>query len=86
MAKKNHYYVLIFTSSGAKYVTSTKENKAYWNELENPKEFPKSVAEDIVLGLNLNGHSAVMVYMPYEICWQPYNYKEFECKFIEKEV
>lgn len=85
MAKKYFYYVLVFTTSGAKYVTGIKErNYAEWDELENPMVFNKNYAEDVAMGLCLNGYSAVEVMSPYEISNQPYNYKDYECVFNER--
>ena len=86
MAKKYFYYVLVFTSSGAKYVTNIPErNYAEWYELEKPLDFSKSYAEDVAMGLCLNGYSAVMVMSPYEISNQPYNYEDYEFEVHEKE-
>ena len=85
MAKKNFYYVLVFTESGAKYVTKIPErNYAEWNELEKPLDFNKSYAEDIAIGLCLNGYSAVVVMSPYEITTQPYNYEGYELRLQKR--
>ena len=86
--KKNYYYVLVFTSAGAVYVTGRNNlNKvAYWNKDEKPLEMGKAVAEDLVFGLQCNFTNAVMVCHPRPIESQPYNYKYFDCKFVEKEI
>lgn len=85
--KKNHYYILVFTNNGPVYVTSVKytDRMSYWNKLERPLEMSKSTAEDICLGLNLNGHMSVVVLSKWEIDTQPYRYDafEFEAKEIE---
>lgn len=84
--KKNHYYVLVFTDNGPAYVTSVNyvDRSARWDKNEVPKEFSKSNAEDLVFGLRCNWHNAVVVTLPVEIDCQPYNYKHWECKFVEK--
>jgi hypothetical protein len=87
MAKsKYHYYVLVFTNSGPVYVTSIPErNFAKWDRNEKPDEFSKSMAEDIAMGLNLNGYSAQMVCSPVGVDTQPYWYEKgsFEWKVKE---
>ena len=85
-SKRNHYYVLVFTDNGPVYVTSVSNLERYsvWDKTKAPKEFPKYYAEDIALGLNLNCYQAVVVASRYEIEYQPYNYTDFECKFVEK--
>lgn len=87
MAKKYHYYILVFSETGAVYVTSIdKSNKyAHWDKDKAPQEYPASVAEDLVFGLNCNFINAVLVKSPREIDTQPYNYDSFDCKFIPKE-
>lgn len=84
--KKNHYYVLVFTDNGPVYVTSVNyaDRSARWDKDKAPKEFDKSGAEDLVFGLRCNWHQAVVVYLPIEIDYQPYNYAYYECKFVEK--
>lgn len=75
MAKKNNYYVLVFTQNGPIYVTHEGERHvAYWSKDRAPKELGKSYAEDMAIGLNWNGHLAVVVCMPFEITTQPYRY------------
>lgn len=86
MARKNHYYVLVFTNEGPKYVTGTGEHHmAYWNELGEPKEFAKSVAEDMVFGLRCNWYQAVLVTTPVELKDQPYNYEDYKIEWKLKE-
>ena len=84
----NHYYVLVFANNGPAYVTSVdySNRSARWDKDKAPYEFSKSSAEDLVLGLNLNFHQAVLVTSKFEIDYQPYNYKYYDCTFVEKEV
>ena len=84
--KKNHYYVLVFADNGPAYVTSVDyaDRSARWEKDKAPKEFDKSDAEDLVFGLRCNWFNAVVVHLPVEIDYQPYNYKAFECKFERK--
>ena len=86
--KKNHYYVLVFTDNGPVYVTSVNyaEKSARWEKDKNPIGFSKSNAEDLVFGLRCNWHNAVVVSLPVEIDYQPYNYRDYDCTFVEKEV
>ena len=88
MAKKNHYYVLVFTNAGAVYVTSIDSTNKYarWDKDKAPMEFSKSYAEDLVMGLNLNFNSSVLVVSPFEIGHQPYNYEMYDCEFIAKKL
>ena len=84
--KKNFYYVLVFTNNGPVYVTSVNNGNrvAHWNVEERPYEMGKQYAEELAWGLRLNGTHAIAVFNPYEIDTQPYNYEEYECKFVEK--
>ena len=88
MAKSEyHYYVLVFSSDGPVYVTSIDNaNKyAHWDKDKEPLEFSASYAEDLVMGLNCNFNSAVLIKSQIEIHNQPYRYDAYDCKFIEKE-
>lgn len=73
--KKNYWYVIVFTSEGPKYVTSTEYHTAKWDMLETPLELGKYWAEDITKGLLLNGYNAAAVCMPIELSHQPYMYE-----------
>ncbi len=87
MSKKQHYYyILVFEVDGPAYVTGTiYENRcAEWHKDEVPKEFTKTIAKDICLGLNLNGFSSVVVDSFYKIDHQPYMY-EMGCFEWKKE-
>ena len=88
MAKKNHYYVLVFTNAGPVYVTSINSNNKYahWDKDKTPMEFSKSYAESLVMGLNLNFNSSVVVVSPFVITGHPYRYDRFDCEFIEKKL
>ena len=84
--KKNkyHYYVLVLTNYGPVFVTDIPErNYAKWDKLKAPLEFSKTSAEDIALGLNLNGYTACMVVYPYEVDHQLFFYDKgrFEWKW-----
>lgn len=83
--KKNFYYVLVFTSEGPKYVTSTEYHTAHWDEKEIPLELGKSFADDITRGLLLNGYNAATVCMPLELSHQPYAYDRGHFEFVVKE-
>lgn len=85
--KKYYYYVLVFTNEGPVYVTSVNNTNKYahWNKNEAPKEFSATYAEDLVLGLNLNFHHAVLIKSRFEIDKQPYRYDSYEIKFEKRE-
>lgn len=86
MAKKYHYYVLVITNSGPVFVTKVDypNRVSIWNENEKPLEMSSSTADDISLGLNLNGYVAYTVKSFVELETQPYRYSEFELSFVEK--
>lgn len=82
---KYHYYVLVFTSTGPVYVTDIPDRHyAKWDRNEKPIDFSKTMAEDITMGLNLNGYSADMVVCPHEITGQPYRYEAGSFEWKEK--
>ena len=85
--KKNYHYVLVFTNGGPVYVTDIESGShwAHWKKEDKPMEFSATYAEDLVLGLNLNGHHAVLIKSKFEIDRQPYRYEAYECKFEKKE-
>lgn len=90
MAKaQNHFYILVFTEDGPIYVTGLDyANKyAHWNRLEKPLEINEVKAQDVVLGLNLNGYLAQVVKSKWEIEGQPYRYKvgKMVWQTVEKE-
>ena len=78
MAKKKwHYYVLVFTEEGPKYVTSIHtHHMAHFDATEKPLDMSAEWAEDIYKGLCLNFFNATLVKSLFEIESQPYNYKE----------
>lgn len=84
---KYHYYILVFTSTGCKYVTGVNysNRETYWEEQEKPLELTKEIAHDISLGLAWNGFNNQVVMSRYEIENQPYNYAQYNCQFIKKE-
>lgn len=86
MAKKYYYYVLVFLNTGPTYVTSIDNNNKYahWDKDKAPLEFSASYAEDLVMGLNMNFNSAVLIKSVRKITGQPYNYEDYDCTFVEK--
>lgn len=90
MAKvQNHFYVLVFTGDGPIYVTSLDyaNKNAHWERLEKPLEINEVKAQDVVLGLNLNGYLAQVVKSKWELEDQPYRYKvgKMVWQTVEKE-
>lgn len=87
MAKKKHYYILVFTDNGPKYVTDILPNKyAEWCDTEKPLEFSTyDSARSICTGLNLNFNLSQVVTSEWVIESQPYNYADFKCQFVERE-
>lgn len=84
--KKYYYYVLVFTDTGPVYVTGIGERyTAFWNRLKPPYELEMHKAEDVAMGLGLNGTSAVMVKSPYDLTFQPYYYHKFDFIIKPKE-
>ena len=84
--KKYHYYVVVFTNAGPKYVTGTGEHHtAYWDETKAPKEFSKDWANDMVVGLLWNGYNANVIMSPIELERQPYRYEVGHFEFIHNE-
>jgi hypothetical protein len=85
--KKNHYYVLVMTDAGPKFVTKINySNKtAEWNTDDAPLEMGKYQAEDLVLGLNLNFNQAYMICHPITLESHPYRYDAYHIKWEENE-
>ena len=87
-ARKMHYYVLVITNEGPKFVTKINygDKTAEWNYKEKPLEMSKVNAEDLVLGLNMNLFLAYTVTMKCEITSHPYRYDigHFEFKLDKK--
>lgn len=84
--KKYHYYVLVFTDEGPKYVTSIlPHNYAEWKTEDKPLEMSASWAEDVYTGLCLNFFTAVLIKSRFEITNHPYNYADYNIKFEAKE-
>lgn len=84
--KKIHYYVLVMTDEGPKFVTDTERSWAHWNYNEKPMELDKTWAEEIARGLNLNMHLAYVIAQPWEIESQPYNYNEWKISWQKRET
>ena len=84
--KKYHYYVLVMTEEGPKYVTSIlPHHMAEWKTEDKPLEMSASYAEDVYIGLCLNLFTAVLVKSRFEIERHPYNYRTYNIKFELKE-
>ena len=85
-AKKKHYYVLVITDAGPKFVTkiSYGDKTAEWDYKEKPLEMNKSQAEDLALGLNLNFHQSYVVVMDWELDAQPYRYEKWKMEWKER--
>lgn len=86
--KKTHWYILVLTDEGPKFLTSIGDHHtAYWDKNEPPKELSKAMAEDITLGLLMNFHTAYAIPSPIELEQQPYHYNKghFEWVWDEKE-
>jgi hypothetical protein len=87
MAKSNkyHYYVMVFTSEGPKYVTNILPgHTAEWKVEDKPMEMSARYAEDVYVGLCLNLHASVLVKSRFEITHHPYNYDEYSIKFEKR--
>ena len=88
-SRKQHYYVQVITNDGPAFVTKVEYSSkdAWWIKADKPLEFNKSMAEDLVLGLSLNGYVAYVVSVPYELTNQPYHYDlgHFEWVMNEEE-
>lgn len=85
--KKKHYYVLVMTEAGPKFVTKVNygDKTAEWDYKEKPLELDKFWAEDLVLGLNLNFNQAYLVCQNREIETQPYRYDDYKIQWVERE-
>lgn len=87
MAKsKNHWYVLVCTPEGAKYVTGIGEHHTvYWDKDKAPKEFSKEYALDLAKGLCWNCFHAVAVCSEWEREHQPYAYYRGHFEWVNDE-
>ena len=84
--KKYHYYVMVFTESGPKYVTKIlPHHTAEWKAEDKPLEMSASWAEDVYRGLCLNFFTATLVKSLFEIEHHPYNYEDYEIDWKKKE-
>lgn len=83
---KHYIYILVLSEKGPRYVTSFGErNTAHWDDEEKPLRIDsREYAEQVALGLTWNGHNAVAVTSAYEIEKHPYNYKDYEIQWKEK--
>lgn len=84
--KKYHYYVMVFTPEGPKYVTNILPgHMAEWKTEDKPLEMSASYAEDVYTGLCLNFFTAVLIKSRFEVEHHPYNYEDYRIEFIKKE-
>lgn len=77
MAKKTKFwYVVVFTSEGAKYVThiDNRTKTAEWNVEDKPLQMSEEMARDLTIGLLMNLYNAMQVCSPIELDTQPYRY------------
>ena len=73
--KKNHWYIMVLSNKGPKFVTKLGEHRtAYWEDEGTPKEFTKDMATDMCIGFAWNGIRAFPVCSPCELPTQPYQY------------
>ena len=84
---KKHYYVLVMTEAGPKFVTKINygDKTAEWDYKEKPLELDKFWAEDLVLGLNLNYNQAYLICQNWEIENQPYRYDDYKIQWVKRE-
>ena len=85
--KKTHYYVLVITDYGPKFVTQVDfgDKTAEWNYKEKPLELSKAWAEDLVRGLTWNGNAAFVVAQPWEVDYHPYRYADYKLSWTKRE-
>ena len=81
--KKNHWYVLVMTDEGPKFVTKINhsDKTAEWDVNEKPLEMSDSVAKDLAFGLMCNFFTAFPVCLPIEWESHPYNYAEYHIEW-----
>ena len=83
--RQNYYYTLVMTDLGPVFVTSIdiSTKTAHWDKKEKPMRLGKYTAEDLTLGLTVNGNMAFTVCSHYELDSQPYMYEKgkFEWKW-----
>lgn len=83
--KKWHYYVLVFTEEGPKYVTNIlPHHTAEFKADKKPMEMSAGYAEDVYTGLCLNFFNATLIKSRFEIESQPYRYDEYSIKWEKK--
>ena len=84
---KEHWYVLVFTEAGPKYVTKVNNanREAYWNIADAPYEMTKENAQYLAMALSWNGHTSVPVGVRWEIDTHPYRYSQYHIEWVENE-
>lgn len=58
------YYVAVLQGKKEKYVTKNERRDAYWEQGKEAEKFSKSIAEDIAIGLTLNGFPSYIIAVP----------------------
>lgn len=89
MAKKqNYYYTLVMTGHGPVFVTEVehKNKVAHWDAEKAPLELGKYAAEDLTMGLNLNGYLTYTICSKFELDNQPYYYGKGDFEWKSKEA
>jgi len=87
--KKNHWYIMVLTTTGPRFVTEIcyfPHKEAHWDKLGTPLELSKSQAQEVALGLCVNGHLAYSVCQLFEIDHQPYFYDKGKFRWETDEV
>lgn len=84
---KEHWYVLVFTEAGPKYVTKVNNasREAYWDTADSPYEMTKENAQYMAMALSWNGHTSVPVGVRWEIDTHPYRYSNYHIEWVENE-
>lgn len=87
--KKNHWYIMVLTNEGPKFVTKAEyypTKICEWDKNGTPLEMTKEAAQEITVGLCLNFHLAYAVCQPFEIDHQPYFYEKGRFRWETDEV
>lgn len=64
MNARFNYYVAVLQGKEEKYVTRNERREAYWEEGKEARKFTKTIAEDIAIGLTLNGFPSYIIAVP----------------------
>ena len=75
--KEEHWYILVLTDEGPKFLTKLLGHKdAEWDMLQPPLELSEIMAKEIAFGLMVNFYMAYPVCAPIELSSQPYFYSK----------